>query len=70
MTAPTPEELMDGNLDYLREKYAIGFITLYELEIGVANVLRGGAVNVPQREMHALRGCRTCLRLSDRMLTA
>lgn len=45
---PTDEEIMAGNLQYLRDKYAIGFITLEELEIGLDNVLRGGAINVPK----------------------
>lgn len=70
MAEPTAAELMDGNLRYLREKYAVGFITFYELEVGLDSVLRGGDVNVPQREAHALRGCRVCLGVSDRMLTA
>jgi len=39
---------MRGNLRYLREKYAIGFITLEELEIGLESVLAGGPVNVPK----------------------
>jgi hypothetical protein len=47
---PTDAELMEGNLGYLREKYAIGFITLEELEIGLDSVLRGGAINVPRGE--------------------
>jgi hypothetical protein len=42
------DEYMEGNLRYLREKYAIGFITLDELEIGLESVLQGGPVNVPQ----------------------
>lgn len=44
----TPEEWMAGNLGYLREKYAIGFITLEELEEGLDSVLSGGPVNVPK----------------------
>lgn len=36
-----------GNLAYLREKYAIGFITYEELLTGLDSVLRGGPVNVP-----------------------
>jgi len=39
---------MDGNLAYLREKYAVGFITLAELEEGLDSVLRGGPINVPK----------------------
>lgn len=45
---PTDEELMEGSLGYLREKYAIGFITLDELEEGLDSVLRGGPINVPK----------------------
>jgi hypothetical protein len=45
---PTPDELMRGNLRYLREKYATGFITLEDLEIGLDSVLAGGPVNVPK----------------------
>jgi hypothetical protein len=46
-----PDEEFDyteGNLRYLREKYAIGFITLEELEEGRESVLNGGAINVPK----------------------
>lgn len=39
---------MTGNLGYLREKYAIGFITIEELEEGLDSVLRGGPINVPK----------------------
>lgn len=39
---------MTGNLGYLREKYAIGFITIEELEEGLDSVLRGGHINVPK----------------------
>lgn len=45
---PTPAELMAGNLCYLREKYAIGFITYEELQTGLDSVLRGGPINVPR----------------------
>ena len=45
---PTAEELMAGNLAYLREKYAIGFINDEELEEGLDSVLRGGPINVPK----------------------
>ena len=45
---PTREELVEGGLPYLREKYAIGFITIDELEEGVHSVLTTGAVNVPR----------------------
>lgn len=44
----TAEEWMEGNIGYLREKNAIGFITLEELEEGLENILRGGPVNVPR----------------------
>jgi hypothetical protein len=40
--------LMAGNLHYLREKYALGFITYEELCEGVDSVLSGGPVNVPK----------------------
>ena len=50
---PTPDELMAGNLHYLREKYAIGFITLEELEEGLESVLQGGPVNVPRARIVA-----------------
>ena len=46
--APTEAELLEGNLRYLREKYAVGFITLDELETGLESVLAGGAINVPR----------------------
>lgn len=39
---------MTGNLAYLREKYAIDFITIEELEEGLDSVLRGGPINVPK----------------------
>jgi len=51
---------MRGNLAYLREKYAIDFITFDELEIGLDSVLAGGAVNVPNMHAHAARGCEMC----------
>lgn len=41
---------MEGNLGYLREKYAIGFITFEELEQGLHSVLSGGAINVPRAD--------------------
>ena len=68
--AASVEDFSEGNLRYLREKYAIGFITLYELEIGLDSVLAGGPVNVPQREAHALRGCRLCLGMDRLELNA
>lgn len=39
---------MEGNLRGLRESYAIGHITLEELERGLDSVLAGGPINVPQ----------------------
>lgn len=57
---PTPEELMRGNIAYLREKYATNFITFDELQIGLDSVLAGGPVNVPNMEAHAARGCEMC----------
>lgn len=47
----SPEAIREGNLRYLREKYAVGFITFEELEQGVHNVLLGtGTVNVPRAD--------------------
>lgn len=44
----TVDEMIAGHVAYLREKYAIGFITLEELETGLDNVLIGGPINVPR----------------------
>lgn len=58
---PSDAELLAGNLNYLREAYAVDFITLQELDEGLDSVLRGGPINVPNMVSigHRLR-CKRC----------